>query len=294
MNKKKSEPLFDTINYIFMFILVIIIIYPLYFVIIGSFSDPTLVNAGKVLLWPKGITVMGYERIFRYTKLWVGYRNSIYYVLIGTTISVALTMSAGFAVSNKHMKYRGIVMIFIMIPMFFRGGLIPRYLVVKGLGMINTVWAMVLPAAVSIWNIMIVRTYFKSSIPDELFEAASIDGCGVLRFFSRIAIPLAKPVMAVMVLFYAVGIWNGYFDALIFLESEAKHPLQLVLRNILIINQAESGEIIDDIQDMIERQKTAALLRYGIIVVSSLPMLVLYPFIQKYFVKGIMMGSVKG
>jgi len=178
--------------------------------------------------------------------------------------------------------------------MFFSGGMIPTYMLVKSLGITNTVWAMVLPNAMSVWNMMIAKTFFSTSIPDELLEAAFLDGCGNLRFFSLIVLPLSKAIIAVMVLFYAVAHWNSFFNALIYLESQTKYPLQLVLRNILLVNQMNDASMLDDISAVIERQKLAELLKYGIIIVSSVPILILYPFIQKYFVRGVMIGSIKG
>jgi len=178
--------------------------------------------------------------------------------------------------------------------MFFSGGMIPTYMLVKSLGITNTVWAMVLPNAMSVWNMMIAKTFFSTSIPDELLEAAFLDGCGNLRFFSLIVLPLSKAIIAVMVLFYAVAHWNSFFNTLIYLESQTKYPLQLVLRNILLVNQMNDASMLDDISAVIERQKLAELLKYGIIIVSSVPILILYPFIQKYFVRGVMIGSIKG
>jgi len=201
---------------------------------------------------------------------------------------------AGYSLSRKELMGRKFIMILFTFTLFFNGGMIPNYLLVRSLGLINTIGAMVLPGAVSIWYLIIARTYFMSNIPDELFEAASVDGCDSLYFFFKIALPISKALTAVMVLFYAVGHWNAFFNALIYLESSSKHPLQLVLRNILLINQGGDASLLADAEDMVLRQKLADILRYGIIVVSSLPMLCVYPFIQRYFVKGVMIGSIKG
>lgn len=294
MSVKGKDTKFDLINNIFMFVVLVIVVYPLYFVAIASISDPLLVNAGKVMFWPRGFMLNGYQRIFQESKILTGYYNSIRYTILGTSINVVLTISCGYALSNKHLKWKKPIMFFFLLTMFFNGGMIPKYLVVDNLGMINTIWAMVLPNALSVWNVIVTRTYFKSSLPEELFETASIDGSGVLRFFTFIVIPLSKPIIAVMVLFYAVAHWNAFFDALIYLESETLHPLQLVLRNILLISQMNVSDMMEDVRDIIERQKLSELMKYGIIIVSSIPMLVIYPFIQKYFIKGIMIGSLKG
>ena len=290
-----SDRTFDIVNNSLMFLVLVIVVYPLFFVAIASVSDPLLVNAGKVLLFPRGITVKGYAKIFQEDKILNGYLNTIRYTLFGTFINVSLTLSCGYALSNKYMKWKKAVLFYFVLTMFFSGGMIPKYLVVRNLGLINTIWAMVLPNALSVWNVMVTRAYFGAALPEELFETASIDGAGVLRYFWMIVLPLSKPITAVMVLFYAVGHWNAYFDALIYLESETLHPLQLVLRNILIVNQMNlSADMVEDVQDVIERQKLAELIKYGVIIVSSVPMLILYPFVQKYFIKGIMVGSLKG
>jgi putative aldouronate transport system permease protein len=202
-------------------------------------------------------------------------------------------MTAGYGLSRKDLRGRSQILKLLAFTMFFSGGMIPTYMIVKGLGLVNTIWAMVIPNAVSVWNLLITRSFFETTIPDELLNAAMIDGCGNLRFFARIVMPLSKAIVAVMVLFYAIVHWNSFFSALIYLESERLYPLQIILRNILIANQ-QQGEMMADVTDLIERQNLAELLKYGVIVVASVPVLVLYPFVQKYFVSGIMVGSVKG
>ena len=224
----------------------------------------------------------------------MGYRNTIIYTTLGTFINVFLTITSGYVLSRKDLIGRNVILFFFTFTMFFSGGMIPTYMLVKSLGITNTVWAMVLPNAMSVWNMMIAKTFFSTSIPDELLEAAFLDGCGKLRFFSLIVLPLSKAIIAVMVLFYAVAHWNSFFNTLIYLESQTKYPLQLVLRNILLVNQMNDASMLDDISAVIERQKLAELLKYGIIIVSSVPILILYPFIQKYFVRGVMIGSIKG
>ncbi|NMA66924.1 MAG: carbohydrate ABC transporter permease [Clostridiaceae bacterium] len=277
-----------------MILFLIIIAYPLYFILIASISDPTLIYNGEVLFFPKGITFLGYEKIFQDEKILIGYRNTIMYTLVGTLINVALTVTGGYALSRKDMKGRRFILRIFTFAMFFNGGMIPTYLLVKNLGMLYTFWAMVIPNAVSIFNIIIARTYYENNIHPELHEAAFIDGCGNLTFFHKIALPLSKSLTAVMVLFYAVGHWNSFFNALIYLNDQMMYPLQLILRNILIVNQSMDNSMLNDVREMLEKQKAAELIKYGVIVVSSLPILILYPFIQKYFVKGVMIGAIKG
>jgi len=292
--KLNGDKIFDIVNYTGMILFLIIVAYPLYFILIGSFSDPLYIYNGEVILWPKGFTLLGYERIFSNNKILIGYKNTILYTVVGTCINVALTLTSGYALSRKDLKLRCFVMGMFAFTLLFNGGLIPTYLVVKKLGILYTFWAMVIPNALSIFNVMIARTYFESNIPTDMFEAASIDGCGNLRFFFTIVLPLSETLIAVLVLFYAVSHWNAFFNALIYLNDEEMYPLQLILRNILIVNQATDSSMLSDVEEIIERQKAAELVRYGIIIVSSLPVLILYPFIQKHFVKGVMIGSLKG
>ena len=292
--KLNGDKIFDIVNYTGMILFLIIVAYPLYFILIGSFSDPLYIYNGEVILWPKGFTLLGYERIFSNNKILIGYKNTILYTVVGTCINVALTLTSGYALSRKDLKLRCFVMGMFAFTLLFNGGLIPTYLVVKKLGILYTFWAMVIPNALSIFNVMIARTYFESNIPTDMFEAASIDGCGNLRFFFTIVLPLSETLIAVLVLFYAVSHWNAFFNALIYLNDEEMYPLQLILRNILIVNQATDSNMLSDVEEIIERQKAAELVRYGIIIVSSLPVLILYPFIQKHFVKGVMIGSLKG
>jgi len=292
--KLNGDKIFDIVNYTGMILFLIIVAYPLYFILIGSFSDPLYIYNGEVILWPKGFTLLGYERIFSNNKILIGYKNTILYTVVGTCINVALTLTSGYALSRKDLKLRCFVMGMFAFTLLFNGGLIPTYLVVKKLGILYTFWAMVIPNALSIFNVMIARTYFESNIPTDMFEAASIDGCGNLRFFFTIVLPLSETLIAVLVLFYAVSHWNAFFNALIYLNDEEMYPLQLILRNILIVNQATDSSMLSDVEEIIERQKAAELVRYGIIIVSSLPVLILYPFIQKHIVKGVMIGSLKG
>lgn len=295
ITRTKSDKIFDTFNVIFFMIIVLLIIYPLYFMIIASFSDPGLVNTGNVWLWPKNVTFEGYRVIFQNDQIWTGYKNSIIYTVVGTTINVILTIAGGYALSRKDLIGRNYMMFFITFTMFFSGGLIPTYLLVRDLGLVNTMWALIIPGAVSAYNLIIVKTFFEANIPDELLEAGIMDGCSNMTFFLKIAIPLSKPIIAVMILFHAVGHWNQYFAALIYIRDASLYPLQLVLREILIVEQSRDlSEVGAAILDDTGRANIASLIQYGVIIVASVPMLVLYPFVQKHFVKGVMIGSIKG
>jgi len=288
-----GDKVFDAIVFVLMFMVLLICLYPIYFIIIASISDPNLVSTGKVLLYPRGITFDGYNRIFNYKMIWIGYRNTILYTTLGTTINVIITVSAGFALSRKTLVGRKTLLLLFVFTMFFNGGMIPTYMVVKALGLINKIGAMVLPNALQVWNLMIARSFFESTIPEDLRSAAFIDGAGNLRFFFQIVVPLSKAIVSVMVLFYAISHWNSFFNAFIYLESSKLYPLQVILRDILVSNQPDPA-MIDDLATLIEKQKVAEMLKYGLIVVASLPVLILYPFVQRYFVTGVMVGSIKG
>jgi putative aldouronate transport system permease protein len=291
--RSKEDKIFDLINILLVAIMVILVVYPLYFIVIASISNPNLIYEGKVWLLPKDITFEGYQRIFNDSKIWLGYKNSIIYTFVGTLVNVSCTLMAAYALSRRDLYGRNLIMFLFLFTMFFSGGLIPTYLVVKNLGLLNTMWALILPKAVAVWNVIVARTFFQTSIPNELLEAAKIDGCSDAKFFWKIVLPLSKPIVAVMVLFYAVGHWNSYFDALIYLNNEDLYPLQLILRNILIQNEA-STQMMSDIDSLASKQRVSELIKYGVIIVASIPLLVLYPFVQKYFVKGVMIGGIKG
>lgn len=288
----KGDRIFDKINIVVLAIAFLITAYPLYFVLIASFSDPTFVNAGQVVLWPKGITWLGYERIFSIDAVLVGYKNTILYTATGTAISVTLTLGAGYALSRKSLPFRNFFIAFFTVTMFLNGGTIPMYLLIKELKLLDTMWGVILPGALSVWNLIIARSFFASNITDDLTGAAEIDGCGQIRFFFSIALPLTKALIAILALYYMVGYWNSYFNAVMYLKSAFKQPLQLVLREILIMDQNQ--EMLTDMWDIIERQKTAELVKYGVIIVSTVPLLCVYPFVQKFFIKGVMIGSLKG
>ncbi|MCR2804779.1 carbohydrate ABC transporter permease [Paenibacillus soyae] len=282
---------FDRVNMLLIVTGLAIIVYPLYFVVLASVTDPGAVQ--MTLFWPEKFSLEGYKKILDSDNLWVGYKNSFVYAILGTIINLCLTLPAAYALSRKDMKGRSTVMLFITFTMFFSGGLIPTYLTVKELGLLDSVWAMVIPNAVGAWNLIIARTFFQSTIPDELLEAAKIDGCSDAKFFWKMVLPLSQALIAIMVLFYGVAHWNSYFNALIYLRDQELFPLQLVLRSILIENQI-SNDMMTDMSSMGDQLRAAELIKYGMIIIAALPLLILYPFLQNYFVKGVMIGSIKG
>lgn len=292
IHRTNADKAFDTLDYILLTIAFLLVAYPLYFVVIASVSDPIAVYEGRVILYPIKPTLEGYRRILSYTSLFTGYKNTLVYTLVGTAINVTLTITAGYALSRKELVGRNVMMMGVMITMIVSGGMIPNYLLVRSLRLYNTMWALILPGAVSTWNLIVTRTFFQQTIPDELREAADLDGCSDTAFFLRVVLPLSASIIAVMVLFYAVSHWNSYFNALIYLSSTSKYPLQLVLRNILIVNTLD--DMVNDVATQAAQQRMGDLIKYGMIIISSLPLLVLYPFLQKYFVQGVMIGAIKG
>ena len=277
-------------------IVLVLTLYPLIYVLSASFSDPVSVTTGKVTLLPVQPTLDGYATIFQYGPIWLGYRNTLFYTIVGTLINMAVTLPCAYALSRHDFVGRNVLSIFFAFTMFFSGGLIPTYLVVKQLKMLNTVWALLLPTAMSVWNMIIARTYFQNSIPAGLEEAATIDGCSNLKLFFQIILPLSQPIIAVLILYYAVGHWNEYFNALIYLNDQNIYPLQLILRNILLLDQMFDMMDSDPEarQEMMRLLQMKESMKFGIIVLSTLPVMVLYPFLQKFFVKGVMIGAIKG
>lgn len=289
----RADYIFDITNYVFLLTVFFLVLYPLYFIVIASISDPVAVNSGKVWALPVGVTFDGYVRIFKDDSILTGYGNTILYTVIGIAINLFCTMPAAYALSRKDLDGRNMLMYLVVFTMFFNGGLISTFILVRNLGIYNSLWALVLPVAVVPWNLIIARTFFQMTIPDELHDAAQIDGCSDVKFFFRIALPLSGSLIAIMVLFYGVMHWNSYFNALIYLSNRKLYPLQLVLRNILIINQT-SSEMLENVEQMHKQQTLASLIQFGVIIVSALPLMLLYPFLQKYIVKGVMIGAVKG
>ncbi len=283
------------IIYFFLIFILIIILIPIINIIASSFSSSAAVMAGKVTLWPVDFSLMGYEAVFNNGLISGGFLNSLYYMVVGTAINLIVTFLAAYPLSHRNLVGRKAITFFFSFTMFFSGGMIPTYLVVKNLGMIDTFWAMVIPGALSVYNVIIARTFMQSSIPYDLYESAQIDGCSYFKAFCRITLPLSKPVIAVLTLMFAVGHWNAYFGALMYLRSQSKFPLQLVLRQILVLNSFNMNDMTASmVEDALEKQYLANLLKYSVIVVATTPLMILYPFIQKHFVKGVMLGSIKG
>lgn len=292
VGQTRADKAFDIMNYVILTICFLLVAYPLYFIVIASISDPVDVNAGRVILYPVRATLDGYRRILDYRSFFTGYRNTLIYTGVGTLVNMVLTVPAAYALSRKDLVGRNVFMMMIAFTMIFSAGLIPTYLHVRDLNLIDTMWALILPGAVSTWNLIVARTFFQQTIPDDLLEAAQLDGASNAQFFVRIVLPLSKSILAVLVLFYAVSHWNSYSNALYYIISDDKRPLQLVLRSILFENTM--GDMVEDASNLAAQQRLGDLIKYGIIIASSLPLLILYPFLQRYFIQGVMIGAVKG
>ncbi|WP_020620904.1 carbohydrate ABC transporter permease [Paenibacillus daejeonensis] len=297
IKESRGDKLFLVIVYLILAAALVVVAYPLVYIISASISNPNVVASGEMWLLPKELTFEGYKRVFEDSAIWNGYLNTIIYTTVGTAVNLAVTLPAAYAMSRRDMVGRNLFMGLFMVTMFFSGGLVPTYLIVKNLGLVNTMWALILPAATSVWNLIVCRTFFQSTMSKDLQEAAEIDGCSDFRLFFQIVLPLSTALIAVMALFFGVGHWNNYFSALIYLNDQSKYPLQLVLRQILVLQQmsAQSGVInADTATSLNNKAEVAALVKYAVIIVSTLPVIVLYPFLQRYFVQGVMIGSVKG
>ena len=293
----REDVIFDTVIFIILTLILFVVAYPLYWVIISSFSDPTAVSAGKVLLRPIGFTLKGYAEVFKNSQVMRGFFNSIVITFVGVCVNLAVTLPTAYALSRDNFSGKKPITVFYMITMFFGGGMIPTYLVVKNMQLLNTIWALVLPGCLSVYNMIVARTFFKSNISEELYEAGEIDGCTQSRFFFQIALPLSKAIIAIMVLYYGVGHWNSYFSALLYISDQDKYPLQLVLRNILITNQTALSQTATTAAAraaLQEQQQLIDVMKYSLIIISSVPVLIMYPLVQKHFVKGVMIGAVKG
>ena len=282
------------INYVLLAVLLIIVLYPLVYIVSCSFSSGDALMTGRVRFLPVDPTLDSYKAVFKYDSIWVGYANSLVYTIGGTIISIALTLFAAYPLSRDDFRGKGILTGLFLFTMMFSGGLIPSYLLIKNLGLIDSMWAIILPGAVSAYNVIVARTYFKQTIPNELLEAAQMDGCTDFKFFRSIVVPLSTPIIAVLCLWTAVGIWNSYFNPMIYINSEEKYPLQLVLRKILLLSQVNLNSSNVDPAVIQQNMYLSEMLKYGTIIISTLPLMLIYPFVQKYFVKGVMVGSVKG
>lgn len=290
-NVALNNKIFYFVNGLLLISLALIILYPLYFIVIASVSDADAVLSGEVVLYPVGLNFDGFEKIIHRSDVWRGYLNTIIYTGLTVLISLVVTIPAGWALSRKDLPFKKFWMVYFIIPMFFGGGLIPFYNVMSKLHLVNTIWAVILPSVLSVWNLFMSKTFFESGIPDSLVEAATIDGAGKFKVFTVVVVPLAKALIAVMALYYAVGQWNSYFNAMIFLQDEDLYPLQLVLKEILLASENTTGGSGETI---LEQYRMANQLKYVSVIVSSLPVLCFYPFVQKYFNQGVMVGSIKG
>lgn len=295
MRKGISDKTFDRINIIFVSIVTLIIIYPLVFVISASISDPIAVMKGEMWLWPVNMTLEGYEIVFAKPEIWTGYKNTIIYTVVGTLTHLFILLPAAYALSRKELMAKKWILWFILFTMLFNGGLIPTYLLIKNLHMINTIWSITLMGVIGAWAVLVAKSFFEATIPDQLVEASKIDGASDIYIFWRIVLPLSLPIIAVMALFHAVSMWNQYFAALIYLKDADKMPLQIVLRNILIMNEATADSVAGGgaSKNFYEQMKTSQLLKYSVIIVSALPLLIVYPFLQRFFVQGVLIGSIK-
>lgn len=292
--RARDDIWFDRLNVALVVAVVVAIGYPLWFVMIASISDPHAVETGKVWLWPVDLNFDGYRRVFAESAIWTGYRNTAIYTVVGVLIHLALVLPCSYALSRATMAGRTVVTWYILFTMLFSGGIIPTYLVVKELGMLDTMWAVVVPGAAGAWSILVGRAFFTQTVPVELAEAAKVDGANDIQIFFKIALPLSAPIIATLALFHGVGLWNEYFKALIYLTDRDKYTLQLVLRELLVVAQEASQGDAGAASSLVEQQRLASLIKYAVMIVASLPLLVIYPFLQRFFTQGVLIGSVRG
>ena len=292
-NSSTGDKVFIILVYVLLSAVMLIVLYPLIYIISASFSDPQAVVSGKVILWPVDVTLRGYKAVFKNPKILTGFMNSFFYMGVGTVVNLIMTMLCAYPLSRKEFTARNKIAALFVFTMYFSGGLMPSYMIVSKLGLINTRWAMIIPSAMSTYNMIIARTYMVNSIPDELYEAAQIDGCSPFKYLLKVIVPLSKPILAVLALYYGIAKWNNYFDAMLYLNDASLQPLTIVLREILIQNQIDPT-MLTDASALSKLQGMTELLKYAVIVVASVPVLAIYPFVQKYFVKGVTIGAVKG
>ena len=287
----RQDRILNVFLYVFLAIFLILCAYPVYFVLIASFSNATVVNSGKLMLWPEGFHLLGYKFVFSDVRILIGYKNTLIYTVGGTVLGLFVSLLAGYSLSRSDLPGRKVLMALMVFTMYFGGGLIPTYITIKNMGLVDTRALMIILGSVSVYNIILIRTFFQSNLPTELQEAAFIDGCTNTRFFFQFAMPLSSAIIAVIALYLAVGYWNSYFNALIYINSNAKKPLTLFIRELLLsqkTNDVADGELASDFKRM------AQVVKYAVIVVATAPIMCMYPFLQKYFVKGVMIGSLKG
>ena len=288
-----SDKIFYTVIGIVMFILTISVLYPIVYIISASFSSSAAVTEGRVWLWPVDFSLEAYKAVFAYKDLWLGYRNTIFYVVVGTIMNVAVELVCAYPLARKDLWGKSAISFLFTFTMLFGGGMIPNYILVKNLGMLNTPWALLIPGLMSVYNVIVARTFIQNNIPEELLEASQIDGCNDFQFFFKMVLPLSKAIIAVLTLWHAVGHWNSYFSAFLYITDEKLYPLQVFLKEILVQSNMNT-EVVGDVADALQMQNLKQLLKYAIIVVSTVPLFAFYPFVQKHFVKGVTIGSVKG
>lgn len=288
-----GDKIFTILVYTILSLILVVILYPLIYVVAASFSDPQAVISGKVVLWPVDVTLRGYEAVFKNHKIITGFLNSFFYLFVGVALNLVMTMLCAYPLSRKEFRARGFLSLFFVFTMYFSGGMVPVYILVNKLGLISTRWAMIIPTAMSTYNMIICRTYIVNSIPDELYEASQMDGCSPFKYMMKVIVPLSKPILAVLVLYYGVAKWNDYFNALLYLYKDELQPLTIVMREILIMSQVDMTQV-SDASAVSKLQGMSELLKYSTMVVASVPVMLLYPLIQKHLVKGVMIGAVKG
>ena len=288
-----GDRIFYTVIFFFLSLFFILVLYPCVFVISASFSSGPAVQAGRVVLWPVDFSLQGFATVFHTPSVWLGFRNSLFYTVASVILSVIMTMTTAYCLSRTDVPGRGFFIFIFTFTMFFGGGMIPTYMLIRSLGMLNTPWALIIPGSIGVYNMIVAKTFIQNSIPGEMLDAAKIDGCSDFYYYIRIVIPLSKAIIAVLVLFYGVGNWNAYFSAMIYLHNRNLFPLTIVLREILMASQIDPSTVSDPELQM-RLAEAAAVVKYALIVVTVVPVIVIYPFVQKHFVKGIMIGSIKG
>ena len=295
IKKSATDQVFLAVNSLFLALILLIVVYPVWYAVMASFSDPTAVSRGQLTFLPIGFDLSAYRKVFAYERVMLGYRNTLLYTVTGTVVNTLMVIITAYPLSRRDLWGRGVLTRLFVFTMYFSGGLIPSYLLIRDLHLYNTMWALILPGCISMYNVIIMRSFFSNSLPFEIQEAAMIDGCSNIRMLNTIVIPLSMPVIAVILLYHAVGYWNTYFSALIYLSDSKKYPLQLVLRDILIASQVqEMMDTSETAESLVQQALLANSLKYTLIVVSSVPVIVIYPFLQKYFARGITLGAVKG
>lgn len=288
-----SDRIFYSVTSVVIFFLTLIVLYPIIYIVSASFSSGAAVAEGAVWLWPVDFSLEAYKAVLDYSDIWIGYRNTIFYVIVGTLLNVSMEMICAYPLARKNLWGRNTISFFLSFTMLFGGGMIPGYLLVKGLGMLNTPWALIVPGAMSVYNVIVARSFIQSNVPDELLEASQIDGCSDFQFFFQVLLPLSKAILAVLTLWHAVGHWNSYFSAFLYITDEKLYPLQIFLKEILVQSDMNT-EVVADIKETLQMQNMKNLLKYAVIVVSTVPLFAFYPIVQKHFVKGVTIGSVKG